>query len=302
MLTRNMCIYLIIVVLVFVLFPTWVFADYGATGMPEDMDVEYIVERIVAITNGHIDSLERMVTREDIDLSGAYKIYLENVFNLPVTDFNDVKEILEKGVYIFEVPIKIGENTYVANLQLVGPVDDRDEALRLLGAEWLADYEKRVGTWDVSVVYAYLADSPFKDYYETASNISNIRGIQPLLVGGLPGFRMLVAIYPDESGNMSIIVPTVNDVVQWDALGMSRSEYEGKALDYATIKEAVQRLPPSDGRTGGSSGDAAIVPARGGADSMLSGTRVVVAISVVLCAIVVFGIVIRKRRNKVLDD
>ena len=155
--------------------------------------------------------LTREITPEDVDFDNAYKIYVgTNIFDLQTINYHEILSHLEDGVYVYEIPIRIGELTFIANAQLQTPIaeDDYERVSALLSADALAAYEERAGTWVVSVLREYNAENPFLDYYDTAARVSGVHHARPILVGALPGFTQAVALYPDEAGNVGMLVPT----------------------------------------------------------------------------------------------
>jgi len=225
------------------MFSTSAHANSQMIDLPTDMDQAYIVEQILELSNSFPNQLDREVTKSDIDLTKAYKIYVgTNIFELHTTNYNEILEQMEQGDIIYEVPILIGNDTVIANIERVMPV--RDEVRHLMLADDLVSYEKRVGTWGASSVSVY-SDESFADYYETASRVSGRTDVPPVLLGGLPGFRMAVAIYPDKLGNIGELVLTRPESAAWDSLGLSRAEYENKALDYSVAKNSVLNISPS---------------------------------------------------------
>ena len=238
-------------------FPSFVLALDHETVLPADMDQALITDTIVTWINTlHSDILPKEITPGDIDLRSAYKIYVgTNIFTIKSNNYDEIVECLESGIYIFEVPVRVGEMTFVANIQIINPLDDL--AYQVLTEEQIASHEKRVGKWDVSVLSLYDAEAPFVDYDETAANITGIKDIQPVLVGGLPGLTMAVAIYPDADGDIGKMAILQPNAVAWDALGLTASAYAGKAIDYEEIKERALLIPsPNPNLTGGVIGGA----------------------------------------------
>ena len=239
MLTQRLGSLVLILLLISCLIPASAAAEQA---LPEDMDQDYITEAIVMFINSSFsDILVREVTYEDVDVHSAYKIYVgTNVFEIATNRYEEIKSHLERGTFIFEVPVKMDNNTFVANVQIVLPMSEL--AYEVMSEKEIAMYEKKVGTWDVSAVFVYSSDMPFEDYYEKTANVSGINHIRPLLVGSLPGFRMAVALYPDEAGDIDILVPTAPQMVNWDALGLTAEEHAGRPLNYYEIKERALHI------------------------------------------------------------
>ena len=250
MMAKKFFLIAIAICVVFILFPVMIFADDYTIVLPKDMDEEQIVKSIVSFINSFSDTIERKISEDDVDLSKAFKIYIgTNIFKEDTNNYYEILSILESGEYIFEVPVRVGDDTYVANIQRLNPMPDY--ANELFSPEELDEYEKKVGTWDVTAVYEYLSDSPFISYYETAQKISGIVDYQPILVGTLPCIRFAVALYPDDTGNIGKLILTNPAAVSWDDLGLNRFEYQNKALDYTAIKDRALKVPSVDNELSG---------------------------------------------------
>ena len=251
---KRFCIIMLVLCAAATVIPLSLFAQNYVTELPEDMDKEYIIERIVSMADGFIDGLRPVVTRDDVDLSKAYKIYVGgNIFRLPTNNLSEIVAFLEGSHIIYLVPVKIGGDTFVANISRRMPVNDN--LRRVLSVEELMEFEERVGTWIVSGMEGY-AEGEIENYYERAARVSGRTDVQPILVGGQPGFRLTIALYPDDAGNVGEIVAVRPASVAWDSLGLSREEYENKPIRYDVAKEAVLSIPPSNPElTGGGSGN-----------------------------------------------
>jgi len=277
-----------------ILFPSFVLALDHETVLPADMDQALIADTIVSWINTlHSDILPKEITPEDIDLRNAYKIYVgTNIFTIKSNNFDEIVECLESGIYIFEVPVRVGEMTFVANIQIINPLDDL--ACQVLTEEQIASHEKRVGKWDVSVLSAYNAETPFVDYYETAANITGINHILPVLVGGLPGLTMAVAIYPDADGDIGKLAILQPQAVEWRALGLSASAYDGKAIDYKEIKERALLIPPPNPNlTGGNTASTNEMGNKGFPVSVIW-----IAVSSLFITGILYAIILRYYRGK----
>lgn len=234
------------------LFPVFASGATHATELPEDMNQAYIIEKAVDFTNKHFsEELSRLVTKDDVDLSAAYKIYVDtDIFSLETNSFREVLDKLEEGAYIFELPLYIGKDTYIVNISQVLPVPETDYAT-------MADpegYRAKVGTWDIPGVGGYFPpETVFEDYYKIARDVSGITDRTPLLVGSLPCFTRAVALYPDDNGNINKLVTLSPYNVNWEALGLEPQEHN-VVLDYAEIKKIVNALPKNvpDDEVGGS--------------------------------------------------
>jgi len=84
----------------------------------------------------------------------AKKIYVgTDVFVLGASNLRDLKGMLEKGTYIFEVPVHVGECTFVANISRLLPGTEERYAL----LEDPEGYKAKVGTknWDITALHMY---------------------------------------------------------------------------------------------------------------------------------------------------
>jgi len=295
MLIKKAGVVALFVCTLLLLFSISALASNYSTELPKDMDQEYILEEIIKMANDFRDLHGREVTKEDVDLSKAYRIYISNdLFRLNTNRYDEIVKYLESGDMIYKVPVKLGEVTVVANIQRRNPIPD--DVRHLFTAEEIAQHEERVGTWVVSAATAFMegnpVNSPYVDYYETASRVSGRTDVQPILVGGLPGFNMPIAIYPDESGNAGQIVPTVPQAVSWGALRLDSKAYENKAISYTVAKESASRIKFSfDERAGGFGG----VVADNTNGTLSERALYIVAISLLLLLSTV-AIIIRRRR------
>jgi hypothetical protein len=153
--------------------------------------------------------------------------------------------------------VTLGGYTFVANVQIVTPLPE--EVLHLLTQDAIERHNNMVGTWDVSAIHVFSLDDPYRSYYAIASEITGERSIKPILVGGLPGFRLPVAIYPDNVGNIGTIVPTYPSLVDWNALRLDvmddTQDSVSFVLDYQDIRERALAIPPIEaGLSGGGGG------------------------------------------------
>lgn len=70
-------------------------------------------------------------------------------------------------------------------------------------------------------------------------------GTFPILVGGLPYFKWPVALFPDETGKSSRLVPISPELVEWSRLRITNQqtfEQNGR-LDYSEIKSYISANP-----------------------------------------------------------
>ncbi|MCL1913977.1 MAG: hypothetical protein FWG10_08915 [Eubacteriaceae bacterium] len=92
------------------------------------------------------------ITSCDIDFSDGYQIYVgTDIFVVGASNLRDLKGMLEKGTYIFEVPVNVGECTFVVNISRLLPGTEERYAL----LEDPEGYKAKVGTCDITVLLMY---------------------------------------------------------------------------------------------------------------------------------------------------
>lgn len=173
-------------------------ANTELSGITEDI--------IIAVNELYGSELDHQITEADIDYGKAYKIYVDtNIFELPTNSIDEIRDVLENGTYIYLVPITIGTKTVVVNVQKGLPLSEDAEAI-------LSEQEKQevianTGKWIASVFTLYPAGDGRINYDAFLKNtIGNIPD-GTLLVGGLPFFQDVVAIIPNNKGEVESIVP-----------------------------------------------------------------------------------------------
>jgi len=219
----------------------------GYAFLPVDMNEEEMVNEIIEFAQSFVNEMPREMTIQDVDLSKAYRIYVEpRLFEIETNNFSDLISILEESsVIIYEVPVYFENgDVYVANIQRRFSLSYT--ASELLSKDEVDNLRKTAGKWVVSAMFQYLAeDTPFVDYYEIVRDIINETGESPILVGGLPYFRDGVAIFPDEDGNISRLAPVRPRHNAWNELyqkygnTLSRNGW----LEYTEIRDYVRANP-----------------------------------------------------------
>lgn len=260
--------------------------------IPTDLDVKIITNQIIELLNNSFnDEMPRLITEKDVDFSKAYKFYIEtNIFKVESNNIDEVILELEKGDYIFEVPIFFENgDTCILNLQRALPLDEK--AKEVMTDEMISEYKEN--EWCISAISFYLkAEQPFVDYYEMAGQADAEE--KPIFIGGLPFFNAPIAIYADTSKNISKVVPLIPDAVEWDVLDIPIQS----SFDYAKVKELVNSIEyvPNNLIGGGVGGndifvdDIANIPAQLFFQLM--------AIVIILAIVILATIIIKKRKNK----
>jgi len=219
----------------------------GNDYLPQDFKLEEMRAEIMMSVNVFQREFPRELKFEDIDLSRAYKIYMTNVFEIETNDFKVLTSILEqKENCIFVVPIYFENgDVYVANIQRRNPLPENAD--EIFTKNEIDRHKQSVGHWVVSAVSQYLAnDIPFVDYYDVVRDSIIETRTLPILVGGLPYFKWTVALFPDEAGNISRIVPIDPGMADWSGLRSSRQQtFKEKGwLDYSETKSFLSANPP----------------------------------------------------------
>lgn len=207
---------------------------------PDD-ELGSIKGNIVETTNdlfGH--ELGQTISESDIDLSNAYKIYVDtNVFLLDSTDAEELEQSLETGGYIYEIPIYVGNDTIIVNVAKGQPLDNSVEFTEKERQEILAN----AGKWHVSAVKLY--ENEKVDYETTLTSAIGEVPENVMLVGGLPNFRFAVALLPDETGEITALVP-LSEVPGIEAISRFLMDSNIGIYDYEQTKEYINSLPTPD--------------------------------------------------------
>lgn len=169
---------------------------------PEDNLDELTSEIVTMANNLYGVDLCRAVVEADIDFDLAQKIYTDtNIFELETTSYVEISEALNNGTYIYELPVYIGDDTIIVNIQKGLPLnpnadltdDEREEVLN------------NVGKWIVSAMFYYEDTTIDYDTQISAAIGENVTDV--LLVGSLPYFRTAVAITANVQGEITTLIP-----------------------------------------------------------------------------------------------
>jgi hypothetical protein len=220
------------------------------TTLPPDFDTDDVKVRIVnALSDFTYYGLSKPPTVDDIDMTRIVKIYVDtDMFALGTDDFDEVVEILEARPLVFRIDFAIEGVVFDVEVSKGLPQSEEAiERLRELGGESgdmmveqvLAD----VGKWKINSTGHTTEPLSSIYYLDKATKASGITDREPIFVGGLPYLHYPVALYPDEYGKISVMVPMSLGAVPWSALKMSRPS-ELIALDYQEVKEVINSLPP----------------------------------------------------------
>jgi hypothetical protein len=182
-----------------------VFAMDYRTELPSDMDVDTVTMDVVYRINNSDDlgKKSRQVTKDDVDLTKAFKYYQGDIFSIPSTDFETVKKVLEEDEYFFDVPVYLDGNTWMVGILRGKPVDT--DTRQSLPEKDIAYLESVVGKWISFRVQFY--ESEIVNPYDTAGELTGVTDRQPLLIGYIPNLTHYgVAIFPNEEGRLDDMV------------------------------------------------------------------------------------------------
>jgi hypothetical protein len=197
------------------------------------------------INTGFQEDLSLPVSNTAVDMSKAIKIYVDtNIFAIDANDIDTIKQTLDEGIYMYEVPVYVGSDTYIANISKRIPLTDEDKSL--LTESEIAQHESRAGMWVVSGVIQIKGETvDYAQFVETA--VPDFAGT-PIFVGGLPYFRYAVAILNGSDGAVDKIVPLNFNSVDWGALGFEPQDGQ-VSFDYTSIKSIVNSIESQSSST-----------------------------------------------------
>ena len=221
--------------------------SYNHASIPPDMSEEDMTISILEFSNGYRDEFPREITASDIDFSKAYKIYVDvDIFGINTYDYSQMLDILNKtSSIIYEVPICFENgDIYVANIQRCLPL--RESAREVMTNEEVDLYEQTVGKWVVSAMFQFLsAETPFLgDYLETVKKSIPTFDGEMALIGSLPYFRDVVAVIPNENGEIERLIPLRPYPGLWNYLGDFKDEFmQNGWIDYVMVKDYINKHP-----------------------------------------------------------
>jgi hypothetical protein len=171
------------------------------------------------------NELRTRITADDIDISKAVKIYVDtNVFEIPSHNLDDVKIVLEKGEYIYEIPVSVDDETVVLNIAKGRPLSDRVDFTEKEREQIIADE----GKW---VITAFTLHPDYKSYDKNFTVGDNMTYI---LVGGMPFFRAPAALIA-EDGEIIAIAATGGAIPEFNDFSMN----EENVYDYNAVKKYI---------------------------------------------------------------
>lgn len=219
----------------------------AAATEPEDNLDELKSEIVTMANNLYGVDLCRAVIEADIDFDLAQKIYTDtNIFELETTSYIEISEALNNGTYIYELPVYIGDDTIIVNIQKGLPLnpnadltnDEREEVLN------------NVGKWIVSAMFYY--EDTTIDYGTQIAAAIDESVTDVLLVGSLPYFRTAVAITANEQGEITTLIPLASP---YGTNINTFSANNSNVYDYSEIRAYVNNLPEEDENLTGSAWD-----------------------------------------------
>ena len=239
---KILCINLIVLILASIFtFPVFANETEVDNGNPlPAWNTEEMKEEIVNFINSsYYGEIPYNLTTDDIDFSGAYKIFVDtNIFEIQTNNYDELLSILEaESVRIYEVPVFLDNgDVYVANLSINLPLNNN--ARKVMTDSEIKNYLSTVGSWSVSVMYKYpKEEGNYVEYNEMLKSEIEEFG-QPILVGSLPYFRDAVALFRNPDGNVGKVVPLNPSTVQWDKLLLQEN---ANINDYSQLKASIKR-------------------------------------------------------------
>jgi hypothetical protein len=225
--------------MLFVVFAT---PSYAADTVPKEIGNNIMKEKIVNFANTSA-LVQQEISTDDVDFLKAVKVYLDtDIFKLKTNSVKEMVSALEKGEYIYCIPIPVNKTTTLVAILSIGlPLaPDADEVLTEQQIREIVDNE---GKWIVEGVQLYDKENPYVDYYAEASRISGIKNVKPYLLGGLNHYDMPVALFPDENNNISKMIPMYPNAVEWSDLGIIKPASKEIVFNFSEVKTIVNSLP-----------------------------------------------------------
>lgn len=248
-------------------------------------DLSGLTDNIVASVNDLLsDKLSRKAASSDVNYNDAFKIYVGvDVFKMDTTNIRELRNALEAGGYIYEIPLYVEGDTVLVDIAKGQPLNDDVEFTKEERKNILAN----AGKWQVTSVKYYR-----NEIVNYATEISNKIEKVPegtILVGGLPRFRFPVALLPDEDGEVVGLIP-LSEIPGVEKLRTFRSAGQN-FYNYKEIKEYINQLPPANPDEANSFGFLDVEAPNGGNTI----TYVAIIAAVIVC---VAGAVFIARRKK----
>lgn len=127
---------------------------------------------------------------ELLDFSKISKVYVDtNIEDIGISDKNAIEGVLSQSTYVWVIPIESGGKNFYITLAKGLPLDE--SKAMALAEEEKAQVQESVGKWKITEI----AERPIKPYSETLEeNIGEMSIDDTVLVGGIPGMQMPVAI------------------------------------------------------------------------------------------------------------
>ncbi|MEF9921458.1 MAG: hypothetical protein RR444_10615 [Oscillospiraceae bacterium] len=201
-----------------------------------NIGIEYLSNTVVETANELFNTeISRQITESDVDFSKAYKIYVDtNVFQLETDSKSIMLQELEKGNFIYELPIYIDGSTLIVNIAKGQPLNQNAE---------FTDTEKQkiidnVDKWQVTAIKYY--DGEIIDYRNDINTAMGVETNNAILIGGLPNFKYAVALIADNNDNITTLIP-LSGVPGVEAI--ANFAINTNAFNYQETKEFVNSLP-----------------------------------------------------------
>lgn len=216
-------------------------ADFKGEAESELKDITD--EIITTVNEVYMDKIGTEITVDDIDFSKAFKIYVDtDVFALPTNNINDVTNTLKSGNYIYLLPITTSKGTVVVNIQKGLPLSDN--AKSVLTEREQQEILSKVGNWVVSGISFYDLGNTSYNYENSLLNEIGEIPEGTVFVGSLPVFHDVVALVPNNTGEIESLVAVAQ--TPYDVSGYSVARDNSKIFDYEQIKEYVVNEAPKE--------------------------------------------------------
>lgn len=215
-----------------------------AVGAARPSEFDSVEKRVCDIINTAYGQDGVHIIESEIDLSEAVKIYVgKNALDIPGNDFKTIKEELENGGYMYILPVKKENYTFLVSLSKGRPLNAKSK--KLLSEEEQKRIKEEEGLWIPTELSRYESGNPSSDIFLRIDQIRNSTDGEILLIGGLPIFVGPCAVIADDGKTADRIVsvwgvPYESEEVKEAKTGEKEYDYE-KIRNYAT-KKAVEEL------------------------------------------------------------
>lgn len=190
----------------------------------EKNDILALESEVIRNVNecGPRSEISRDITENDVDYDRAYRVYANSkLFNKRSDKNDDIKEQLQNGHYLWQIPIFIENGTVLVDIFKNTRIEnDLPEKVK-------EKLRETLGQWKVGAMYVH--ENRTVDFQNTVKESLMAVELDPNdytyeFVSGLPGIRYPVAIVFDES-NAKYIIPAELEAAQAFNEGCESMEY-----------------------------------------------------------------------------